>query len=190
MSELHRIGVISDTHIPSRARRVPDTALKYFEDVELILHAGDLSILAVVDQLSAYAPVEAVQGNVELPEVIATLPIKREIVVGGIGIGLIHNLGERKRYVRNALREFPPFKSAPDQENDGGNISRLSPALSSVQTRVVVFGHSHVPHIEEGPGLLLLNPGSATDRRRQPVCTIARLIIEDGAPHAEIIPLR
>jgi len=190
MSDLHRIGVISDTHIPRRAARVPDAALRYFEDVELILHAGDLSLLAVLDQLVAYAPVEAVQGNVESADVIATLPIKREIVVGGIGIGLIHNLGERKHYVRNALRAFPSINSAPDQENDSGNLSQLSPVLSSVQTRIVVFGHSHVPHIEDGPGLLLLNPGSATDRRRQPVCTIARLTIEDGAPHAEIIPLR
>lgn len=164
MSDLHRIGVISDTHIPRRAPRVPDAALDYFADVELILHAGDLSTLAVLDQLAAYAPVEAVQGNVESPEVIHTLPLKREIVVAGIGIGLIHNLGERKHYIRNARREFP-------------------------SACVVIFGHSHVPHIEGAPGLLLLNPGSATDRRRQPVCTIARLTIEDGAPRAEIVPL-
>jgi uncharacterized protein len=164
MGDLHRIGVISDTHIPSRARRVPDAALKHFEDVELILHAGDLSTLAVLDQLSAYAPVEAVQGNVESEEVIAALPIKRELVVGGCVIGLVHILGERARYLRNARSEFSA-------------------------ARVVVFGHSHIPHIEETPGLLLLNPGSATDRRRQPMCTIARLTIEDGAPRAEIIPL-
>jgi uncharacterized protein len=164
MSDLHRIGVISDTHIPRHAPRVPDAALDYFADVELILHAGDLSTLAMLDQLSTYVPVEVVQGNVESPEVIATLPLQREIVVGGCTIGLVHILGERAHYLRNARREFP-------------------------SARVVVFGHSHVPHIEEAPGLLLLNPGSATDRRRQPVCTIARLTIEDGAPRAEIIPL-
>src|ERR1700758_5032042 len=107
VAEIHRIGVISDTHVPRRAPRVPDAALRHFEDVELILHAGDLSSLAVLNQLSAYAPVEAVQGNVELPEVIAALPLKREIVVGGIGIGLIHNLGERTHYLRNARRAFP-----------------------------------------------------------------------------------
>lgn len=164
MSTIHRIGVISDTHIPRRAQRVPDAALRRFENVELILHAGDLSSLAVLDQLSAYAPVEAVQGNIELPEVTAVLPVKREIVVGGSAIGLVHILGERKHYARTARQEFPA-------------------------ARVVIFGHSHIPYLEEADGLLLLNPGSATDRRTQPHCTIALLTIEDGTPHAEIIAL-
>ena len=164
MAEIHRIGVISDTHIPKRGLRVPDAALRHFEDVELILHAGDLSALSVLDQLAAYAPVEAVQGNVELSEVTAQLPIKRELVVGGCAIGLVHILGERAHYARNARCEFP-------------------------DARVVVFGHSHIPYIEDANGLLLLNPGSATDRRRQPHCTVALLTIEDGEPRAEIIAI-
>ncbi len=164
MSDLHRIGVISDTHIPKSAPRVPDAALRHFADVELILHAGDLSSLAVLDQLSAYAPVEAVQGNVELPEVQAALPIKREIVVGGCAIGLVHILGERAHHARNARREFPA-------------------------ARVVVFGHSHIPYTEDTGGLLLLNPGSATVRRAQPHCTVAILTITDGQPRAAILPL-
>jgi uncharacterized protein len=168
MGQIHRIGVISDTHIPGKAPRVPDAALRHFEGVELILHAGDLSTLAVLDQLAAYAPVEAVRGNVETDEVIARLPIKREIIVGGCAIGLVHILGERQRHARDARVEFP-------------------------SARVVVFGHSHIPHIEEtadaAGSLLLLNPGSATDRRRQPACTVALLTIEDGVPRAEILPL-
>jgi putative phosphoesterase len=109
MSATHRIGVIADTHIPRRAARVPTAALEVFdrEEVSLILHAGDLSTLAVVDQLAAYAPVEAVQGNVELDEVIQALPIKLELMVGGCPIGLVHDLGERQHYARNARREFP-----------------------------------------------------------------------------------
>lgn len=107
MPTVHRIGVISDTHIPKKGPRVPDAALRHFEDVELILHAGDLSSLAVLDQLSAYAPVEAVQGNIELPDVGAALPIKRELVVGGCVIGLIHILGDRAHHARNARAEFP-----------------------------------------------------------------------------------
>jgi putative phosphoesterase len=164
MSDLRRIGVISDTHVPSRAPRIPDAARRHFEDVELILHAGDLSTLAVLDQLSAYAPVEAVQGNVETAEVVRALPIKRELVVGGVTVGLVHILGERAHYARTARREFP-------------------------SARVVVFGHSHIPYVKDASGLLLLNPGSATDRRRQPVCTIAKLTIEDGVPRAELIAL-
>ncbi|MGH2514676.1 MAG: metallophosphoesterase family protein [Ktedonobacterales bacterium] len=178
MPDIHRIGVLSDTHIPKKAPRVPDAALRHFEEVELILHAGDISTLAVLDQLSAYAPVEAVQGNVELPEVIAALPLKREIVVGGCAIGVIHILGERTRHARNARLEFPT-------------------------ARVVIFGHSHIPYTEDVDGLLLLNPGSATVPpslqasyvsagtldRRQLVCTIAMLTIEDGVPRAEIVAL-
>lgn len=164
MSELHRIGIISDTHLPGRARRIPDAALRHFEEVELIIHAGDLSNRAALDQLEAYAPVEAVQGNIELPEVVATLPIKRQIVVGGCVIGILHILGDRAHYARNARREFP-------------------------SARVVIFGHSHIPYLEDRDGLLLLNPGSATDRRRQPHCSIALLTIEDGEPRAEIIAL-
>jgi putative phosphoesterase len=164
VSDIHRIGVISDTHIPKHAPRVPDAALRSFADVELILHAGDLSSLAVLDQLAAYAPVEAVQGNVELPEVQAALPIKREIVVGGCAIGLVHILGERARYARTARREFP-------------------------SARVVVFGHSHIPYVEDADGLLLLNPGSATVRRAQPHCTVAILTSTDGQPRATILAL-
>ena len=75
MSEIHRIGVLSDTHVPQRGARLPDAMLRHFENIELILHAGDLSTLAVLDQLSAYAPVEAVQGNVESEEVVRALLI-------------------------------------------------------------------------------------------------------------------
>jgi putative phosphoesterase len=164
-SSLHRIGVISDTHLPQRGPRVPDAALRHFADVELIVHAGDHSTRAALDQLGAYAPLEAVQGNVEDEEIRAMLPIKREIEVGGCRIGIVHILGEHAHYVRNARREF-------------------------ATARVVIFGHSHSPYLEDRGGLLLLNPGSATDRRRQPHCSIALLTITDGQPSAEIIFLQ
>jgi uncharacterized protein len=164
MPEIHRIGVISDTHLPRHGARIPDAALRHFADVELIIHAGDHSSRAAIDQLSAYAPVTAVQGNVEDHEITALLPLKRELVVGGCAIGVVHILGDRAHYARNARREFP-------------------------DARVVIFGHSHIPWLEDHDGLLLLNPGSATDRRRQPHCSIALLTITDGQPSAEIIAL-
>ncbi len=167
---MRRIGVISDTHIPSRATRVPDAALRLFAGADLILHAGDLSVLSALNQLQEIAPVYAVHGNVESPQVLTTLPAQREIEIGGCRIGMIHNLGRRASYAATARKEFP-------------------------QARVVVFGHSHTPLIENiaeesgevTGGLLLLNPGSATDRRRQPVCTVAILTIDErGAPHAQL----
>ncbi|HEY4384351.1 MAG TPA: metallophosphoesterase family protein, partial [Ktedonobacteraceae bacterium] len=77
---LRKIGVISDTHIP-RFRAIPESIWHRFADVELIIHAGDLSKLAVISELETIAPVIAVQGNVEQQEVILQLPIKREIAI-------------------------------------------------------------------------------------------------------------
>lgn len=166
MRQIHRIGVISDTHIPGKAKVLPDAALRLFDAfrVDLILHAGDISTLAVLNQLEAHAPVAAVQGNVELAEVVAALPLTRELFVDVCAIGLIHDLGARQHYAGNARRLFPT-------------------------ARVVVFGHSHIPLIADRDGLLLLNPGSATDRRRQPSCTVALLTIADGVPSARLVNL-
>ncbi len=130
------------------------------------MHAGDLSILQVIAELETIAPVIAVQGNVEREEVILKLPIKRKITVGYCRIGIVHILGDAAHYARNARREFP-------------------------DAHVVIFGHSHVPYNQQHEGQLLFNPGSATDRRRQPACSIGMLSIDDDARsvQAEIIQL-
>ncbi len=161
----HCIGIISDTHIP-HFKALPEVLWQHFANVELIIHAGDLSVLSVLAELETIAPVVAVQGNVERDEVVLKLPIKREVVVGGCRIGVVHILGDAVHYARNARREFP-------------------------DARAVVFGHSHIPYNQEHAGQLLFNPGSATDRRRQPTCSIGMLYIEDDATNvrAEIIQL-
>jgi putative phosphoesterase len=150
---IHRIGVISDTHIP-QCKQLPEAVWTHFAQVELIIHAGDLSRLSVIDELETLAPVVAVQGNIEREEVIRKLPIKREIVVGHCRIGIVHILGVPATYERMARFEFP-------------------------HARCVVFGHSHIPYNQEHNGQLLFNPGSATDRRRQPKCSIGMLHIDD-----------
>jgi uncharacterized protein len=150
----HHIGILSDTHIP-HFKKLPDAIWDHFASVELIIHAGDLSILSVVKELEMIAPVVAVQGNVEEDEVIHTLPIKREIVVGHCRIGIVHILGDSHNRERLARQEFP-------------------------DARVVVYGHSHIPWNKERNGQLLFNPGSATDRRRQERCSIGLLHIDDG----------
>ncbi|MBX5455972.1 MAG: metallophosphoesterase family protein [Thermogemmatispora sp.] len=170
----HIIGVLSDTHIP-RFKALPEAIWRHFADVELIIHAGDLSVLSVISELETIAPVVAVQGNVESDEVRRALPLKRELVIGGCRIGVVHILSpdsarrrrsEEEARLEAARREFP-------------------------QARCVIFGHTHVPYLRQQDGLLLFNPGSATDRRSQPVCTLGRLYIEDasGSPRGEIIPL-
>lgn len=150
---LHRVGIISDTHIP-HFEGLPDTLWNHFDGVELIIHAGDLSVLRVINELETIAPVVAVQGNIEREEVILKLPIKREVTVGGYRIGIVHVLGDATRYPQTARREFP-------------------------DAHVVIFGHSHNPYNQEHDGQLLFNPGSATDRRRQPTCSIGMLYIDD-----------
>jgi putative phosphoesterase len=152
---IHHIGVISDTHIP-HFQKVPEAVFTHFAEVELIIHAGDVSRLSVINELETLAPVVAVQGNIEYQEVVEKLPIKREVVVGHCRIGIVHILGNSHDRVKVAQREFP-------------------------KARVVVFGHSHIPYNQEHEGQLLFNPGSATDRRKQPRCSIGRLYIDDEA---------
>ncbi len=161
----HSVGVISDTHIP-QFKKLPEAIWEHFTGIELIIHAGDLSILSVIDELETIAPVVAVQGNVEEEEVILRLPIKREVVVGFCRIGILHILGDSHNRVKVARQEFP-------------------------EARVVVFGHSHIPWNQDVDGQLLFNPGSATDRRRQPQCSIGMLYIDDDAKsvYGEIIRL-
>ena len=152
---IRKIGVISDTHIP-HFKKLPQAIWEHFVGVELVIHAGDLSILSVLAELETIAPVVAVQGNVEQEEVVLKLPIKREVVVGHCRIGIVHILGDSATRVRLARQEFP-------------------------DARVVVFGHSHIPYNQEHNGQLLFNPGSATDRRRQPRCSIGLLYVDDEA---------
>ena len=90
----------------------------------------------------------------EQEEVMLKLPIKREVVVGHCRIGIVHILGESSNRARQARLEFP-------------------------DARVVVYGHSHIPYNQEHDGQLLFNPGSATDRRREPRCSIGLLYVDD-----------
>ena len=162
---IRKIGVISDTHIP-QFKQLPPAIWQYFDGVERIIHAGDLSVLSVISELETIAPVVAVQGNVEEEEVTLQLPIKREIMVGKCRIGIVHILGDSRTRARVARQEFP-------------------------NARVVIFGHSHIPWNEDANGQLLFNPGSATDRRRQPTCSIGLLHVDDDTcdVRGEIIKL-
>lgn len=150
---IHHVGVISDTHIP-QFKQLPEAVWTHFAEVELIIHAGDLSKLSIIDELETLAPVVAVQGNIEEEEVIRALPIKRELLVGGLRIGVVHILGDAKNRAKAARQEF-------------------------LTARCVIFGHSHTPYNQEHEGQLLFNPGSANDRRRQPRCSLGLLTIND-----------
>jgi uncharacterized protein len=154
--------VLADTHIPRRARTLPEELMPYLREADLILHAGDLIQPSVLEELSTHAPVRAVRGNVDPPEV--DLPETLEFDLGGARIAVIHDSGRREGRRRRLARRF-------------------------TEARVIVFGHSHIPFLEDEDGLLLLNPGSPTDRRRQPRHTFALLRAEEGSVRAEILVL-
>jgi uncharacterized protein len=155
-------AVIADTHIPRRARALPEGLLPHLERADLILHAGDLMNPALLEELAAFAPTRAVQGNLDPPR--AGLPETLEFEFGGARVAMIHDSGPKKGRRNRMRRRFP-------------------------EARIVVFGHSHIPWLEDEDGLLLLNPGSPTDRRRQPEHTFALLRAEDGEVTAELLTL-
>lgn len=115
-----------------------------------------------IKELGSYAPVHAVRGNLDPPE--AELPETVEPDLGGVRIAMIHDSGRKEGRRKRLARRFP-------------------------QARVVVFGHSHIPLLEDEDGLMLLNPGSPTDKRRQPEYTFALLTLEGGSTRAEIVTL-
>jgi len=154
--------VLADTHIPRRAKSLPEGLVPYLNKADLVLHAGDLMDPALLHELATYAPVRAVHGNLDPPD--ADLPETQEFEFGGVRIAMIHDSGRREGRRKRLGRRFP----------DAG---------------VVIFGHSHIPLLEDEDGLLLLNPGSPTDKRRQPEYTFALLRVEEGSVRAEILEL-
>jgi len=136
-----RIGVIADTHIPDRADDVPQQILEDFKHCDLILVAGDLTTSFVLQRLKKIAPVTAVFGNMDLPEVVNVLKRKEVITCGRFRIGLFHGFGHPDRLVEQLKNEFK------DDNVD-----------------VIIFGHSHRPVNEYVGKTLFFNPGSPTDR--------------------------
>jgi putative phosphoesterase len=156
------VVVLADTHIPRRARTLPEKLVPYLERADLILHAGDLIEGSLLDELALYAPVRAVKGNVDPPAL--DLPETIEFDFGGVNVAMIHDSGRKQGRRKRLKKRFPG-------------------------ARVIVFGHSHIPFLEDEEGLLLLNPGSPTDRRRQPHHTFALLYAEEGTVRAEMLAL-
>jgi uncharacterized protein len=155
------IGVLADTHVPKRARDLPTQAYQHLEGVQAIIHAGDVLTMDLLERLERIAPVYAVLGNNDRG---LTLPERLEVRWEGVHVGIVHESGPRERRAKRLRRWFP-------------------------EAQAVVFGHSHIPVNEREDGLLLFNPGSATDRRRQPSHTMGLLRIGEGCVEGEIIRL-
>jgi putative phosphoesterase len=161
-----RLAIISDTHLPRGQRRIPDACLKRLHEADLIVHGGDLSTLAVLHELERLGPpVVAVHGNVDDGAVRARLPERRTIDAGGVQLGLIHDAGPAQRRLERMRGLFP-------------------------DAAAVIFGHSHIPLHEQAPdGFQIFNPGSPTERRREPRHTMGTAEAGDGLIVFRLIPL-
>ncbi|MEN2775467.1 metallophosphoesterase [Acetivibrio clariflavus] len=159
------IGVLSDTHIPSRGKAIPDIVLEAFKGVDMIIHAGDLIKDYVIYELEEIAEVYAVAGNNDDFFMQSKLGMKKILDVSGVKIGITHgHIGYGGNALKNAINLF---------KNDPVNC--------------VIFGHSHAPHNEEIEGVLFFNPGSPTDKRWQPYYSYGILKIEDKRVSGQII---
>ncbi len=152
-----RLVVLSDTHVrPGGRRRLPDGAYRALERADVVLHAGDIVTAELLHELSGFAPTYAVLGNNDMDPALAHLPETRLEVIEGVRVAMVHDSGPKAGRERRLRRRFP-------------------------DADVVVFGHSHIPWNQREPGgQLLFNPGSPTERRRQPHHTIGVLRLDAG----------
>lgn len=136
------------------------------DGVDLILHAGDVCLPETLDELAAFAPVHAVRGNNDGPDVVDWgAPEMLEVELDGVRVAMVHDSGPKTGRGRRLQRLFP-------------------------EADLVVFGHSHTPWDQIHEGQRAFNPGSPTDKRRQPRGTMGELVIEDGVlVSARIFPV-
>lgn len=148
---------MSDTHVPKRARALPGRLLEEVEAADAVIHAGDWVDAATLDLLEARSRrLIGVWGNNDGADLRSRLPEVARVELGGLRLAVVHETGPATGREARADRAYP-------------------------DADVLVFGHSHIPWDTVSPGgLRLLNPGSPTDRRRQPVCTYLVAEVEDG----------
>jgi uncharacterized protein len=161
-----RLAVIADTHLPRGNRRLPDECVERLRTADAILHAGDLMEASVLEALQQLGPpVRAVRGNVDSAELMARLPATRTVNAEGARIVMVHDAGPATGRRKRLRARFP-------------------------DAHAVVFGHSHIPLHEIDPdGFQIFNPGSPTERRRQPRHTMGMATAHEGRLDFELIAL-
>jgi uncharacterized protein len=147
-----RVLLIADTHLPTRARALPEEVWRAVDEVDVVVHAGDWVVPALLDELEARCRrLVGVYGNNDGAELRSRLPEVARVRIGGLAFGVVHETGPAT-----------------------GREQRCDALYADLD--VLVFGHSHIPwDTRTAAGLRLLNPGSPTDRRRQPRCTYMTL---------------
>jgi putative phosphoesterase len=148
--------------LPRGARRLPDACLRELAAADLIVHAGDFTAFDVLERLRDLAPVEAVHGNMDAPDLRALLPETRVVELGGFRLGVVHDPGPRQGRAARLTRRFPGCAA-------------------------VVYGHTHLPEATTHSGVWILNPGSPTERRRAPAHTTIRLDVSGAGLEPELV---
>ena len=151
-----RILILSDTHMPKKSKHLPGVLLDELNGCDLIIHAGDWQSIKLYEELKKRAPVEGVYGNTDNDELCAILKEKILLEIEGYKIGVVHGHGKRKTTEKRSIEAFD------DEEVDA-----------------LIFGHSHIPVKKHHNGIILFNPGSPTDKRRQPNYSFGILEITD-----------
>ena len=161
-----KVAVLSDTHAPRTWKACPAEVARRLEGADLILHAGDVCRASVLEELAGFAPVRAVLGNNDTADVAAWgAPETLELDLDGLPVAMVHDAGPAGGRPRRLHRRFPGAE-------------------------LVVFGHSHIPLDLTAGGVRIFNPGSPTDRRRQPRGTMGLLRVEGGRLlEAAIVPV-
>jgi uncharacterized protein len=161
------VVLLGDTHLPRFGRALPPPLLGALAGADLILHAGDLTEPFVLDLLEPIAPTVAVAGNNDGPELHARLGIATTVEVGDVRIGLTHG-------------HAGPGRTTPER-------ARRAFAAADPPVHAIAFGHSHQPMVERVDDVWMLNPGSPTDRRRQPTFSCLRLRIAGRVLTPELV---
>ncbi|MFJ2367981.1 metallophosphoesterase family protein [Microbacterium sp. NPDC087665] len=164
-----RLLLISDTHLPTRAKRLSDDVWRQVDEADVVVHAGDWVDLATVEALEARSRrLIAVWGNNDGPELRERMPEFTVARIEELRVGVVHETGSA-----------------------AGREARMDAAYADDDLDVLVFGHSHIPWDSTTPrGIRLLNPGSPTDRRRQPVCTLMAATIDgDELRDVTLVPV-
>ena len=155
--------LMSDTHVPLRARDLPAPLWDEVDRADLVVHAGDWVDVALLDRLEERsARLLACWGNNDGPGLRARLPEVARATVEGVRVAVVHETGARQRREERMRAAYP-------------------------DTDLLVFGHSHIPWDTEHAGLRLLNPGSPTDRRREPHCTFLTARLAEGGVHDVVL---
>jgi putative phosphoesterase len=154
-----KIAILSDTHFPGRGPVLPDPCLAIIRRADLVIHAGDLADLPTLAMLRSLGPpLVAVFGNADDEAVRRALPASARVDLPDLPLVVVHNGGPEDGRLARMRRKFPDAAG-------------------------VVFGHSHIPlHQVDDDGFFILNPGSATDRRKQPRHSMVELTLTSGEP--------